>query len=73
MGRTGLLITHPPKIISKIQTNVKNIQKPKSLALQLKGVTTVGKTVYFGFTPAQIQKKEQEKLNKNLKNLNLKK
>ena len=48
-----------------------NIQKPKSLATQLKGTVKIGKTVYFGFTPAQIQKKEQEKLNKNLKNLNL--
>ena len=71
MGRAGLVMTNPPKIISKIQTNVKNIQKPKSLASRLKGATTVGKTVYFGFTPVQIQKKEQEKLNKNLKNLNL--
>jgi len=73
MGRVGLVIPNPPKIISKIQTNVKNIQKSKSLASQLKGAVTIGKTTYFGFTPAQIQKKEQEKLNKNLKNLNLKK
>jgi len=71
MGRAGLVIPNPPKIQSTIQKNVSNIQKPKSLATQLKGAVTVGKTVYFGFTPAQIQKKEAEKLNKNLKNLNL--
>ena len=73
MARAGLIINPPPKIVAK--KNVpKNIQKPKTiLPSQLKGATTIGKTTYFGFTPAQIQKKEQEKLNKNLKNLNLKK
>ena len=71
MGRANTIIQKPPQITNNIQTNVKNIQKPKSLASQLKGATTVGKTVYFGYTPLQIEEKEQEKLNKNLKNLNL--
>ena len=77
MARAGLIIKPPPKIVAKksVPKSVpKNIQKPKaSLPSQLKGATTIGKTTYFGFTPVQIQKKEQEKLNKNLKNLNLKK
>ena len=73
MARAGLIIKPPPKIVAK-KSVPKNIQKPKaSLPSQLKGATTIGKTTYFGFTPTQIQKKEQEKLNKNLKNLNLKK
>ena len=70
MVRAGININLPPqpKIVAK---NV--IKKPKTiLASQLKGAVTIGKTTYFGFTPAQIQKKEQEKINKNLKNLNLK-
>lgn len=71
MGRVGIVIPNPPKIQSTIQKNVVNIQQPKSVVQQLKGAVTVGKTVYFGFTPAQIQKKEAEKLNKNFKNLNL--
>lgn len=72
MARAGLLLNKdPPKIQKKLQKNVSNIQKPISLSQQLKGAVTMGKTVYIGFTPAQIQKKEQEKLNKNLKNLNL--
>jgi len=72
MARAGLIIK-PPKIVAK-KSIPKNVQKPKTiLASQLKDAVTIGKTTYFGFTRAQIQKKEQEKLNKNLKNLNLKK
>ena len=74
MARAGIIINPPKKIVAKKSIPKIVIKKPKTiLASQLKGAVTIGKTTYFGFTPAQIQKKEQEKLNKNLKNLNLKK
>ena len=62
MGRVGLVIPNPPKIISKTQINVKNIQKPKSLASQLKGTTTVGKNCLFWIYTCTNSKKRTRKI-----------
>jgi len=70
MGRQGINYkpapapVPAPKPISKQSMN-------NSLASQLKGAITHNNTTYVGYTVAQIQKMETEKLNKKFKNLKI--